>query len=136
MKKKYSPKTLKIIQGYINNLPAFDERHSDVVRATAWFKTEGWQMIRFVLRSTSVHNGADTEIQHNQFFTHMEIFTADGYRIHEHGHYDDMTLPEAFDDLKKRSLRYFSDSCGFEYNFQSDYHKWLKAKRNVKEVSV
>tara|TARA_X000001382_G_scaffold22695_1_gene13787 strand:+ start:5356 stop:5763 length:408 start_codon:yes stop_codon:yes gene_type:complete len=122
MKKKYSARTLNMIQDYINSLQPFDERHSDVVRATAWFKTENWQMVRYVLRSSSVGNGAVTKIQHNQFFTHMEIFTADGYRNHCHGNYD-MTFEEAYADLKKRSSRYFSESCGFEYNFKSDYHK-------------
>ena len=129
-----------MFENYINSLKPFDERHSDVVRATPWFKTEGWKMIRFVLRSTSVWNGAVTKMQHHQFFTHMEIFTneggpADGYRIHEHGHYD-MTLADAFDDLKKRSSSYFSESCRFEYNFKSDYHiNEVLGDRYAKEVS-
>lgn len=135
MKKKYSPRTLKMIQDYINSLQPFDKRHSDVVRATAWFKTENWQMVRYVLRSSSVNKGISavtfeevTKIKHNQFFTHMEIFTADGYRNHCYGNYN-MTLEEAYDDLKKRASKYFSDSCGFEYNFESDYYKSHKLQR-------
>ena len=115
---KYTKRTLKLIQNFINNLSPFDERHSDVVYASAWFKTEHWQMIRIVLRSTTI----DNVIQDDQFFTHMEIFTTDGDRIHEWGHYD-MTFNEAYDDLKKRSSSYFSKTNGFEYNYKSDYHK-------------
>ena len=80
MKKKYSARTLKMIENYINNLQPFDERHSDVVSASPWFKTEGWKMIRIVLRSST---NADGVIDHNKFYTHMEIFTADGFRNHE-----------------------------------------------------
>ena len=129
MKKKYSTRTLKMIENYINNLQPFDERHSDVVSASPWFKTEGWQMIRIVLRSTSVSKGISAvtfeeviKIDHNKFYTHMEIFTADGYRIHEWGHYD-MTLEEAEKDLQSRSNNYFAERVGFEYNFESDYYK-------------
>ena len=114
---KYTKRTLKLIQNFINNLSPFDERHSDVVQSSAWFKTDHWQMVRIVLRSTTI----DNVIQDNKFFTHMEIFTTDGDRNHCHGHYD-MTFDEAHDDLKKRSSRYFSKTNGFEFNYRSDHY--------------
>ena len=133
MKKKYSARTLKMIENYINNLQPFDKRHSDVVSASPWFKTAGWKMIRIVLRSST---NADGIIDRNKFYTHMEIFTADGYRNHEWGHYN-MTLETAEKDLQSRSNDYFDKDCGFEYNFESDYYKAhrLQSLKILKEMA-